>query len=193
MNLTTTNASATMSSREIAELTGKRHDHVKRDIRNMCKQLEIDSAQFCAQYRDGSGRTFPCFNLNFHLASTLIAGYSSKARMAIISRLEEKAVIDAINEFEVPDDIPDMYVYAIRETETGRVKLGISRDPGYRLRQLQVGNSQKLELVAYRKATNRFGDEAAIHAENKDSRIRSEWFQPGAELTIEENTMGEMA
>src|SRR5690554_2389851 len=126
MNLTTTNASATMSSREIAELTGKRHDHVKRDIRNMCKQLEIDSAQFCAQYRDGSGRTFPCFNLNFHLASTLIAGYSSKARMAIISRLEEKAVIDAINEFEVPDDIPDMYVYAIRETETGRVKLGIN-------------------------------------------------------------------
>ena len=31
----------TMSSREIAELTEKRHDNVMQDIRNMCKELEM--------------------------------------------------------------------------------------------------------------------------------------------------------
>ncbi|WP_371931859.1 Rha family transcriptional regulator [Halomonas sp. MMSF_3323] len=50
-----------MSSREIAELTGKRHNDVMRDIPNMFDQLDADSAQFCAQYRDSTGRFLPCF------------------------------------------------------------------------------------------------------------------------------------
>lgn len=37
---------ATMSSREIAELTGKRHDHVMRDVRSMLEQLEKDAPSF---------------------------------------------------------------------------------------------------------------------------------------------------
>ena len=42
----------TMSSLEIADLTGKQHKDVIRDIRNMLNQLEIQSAQFCADYKD---------------------------------------------------------------------------------------------------------------------------------------------
>ena len=36
----------TMTSREIAEVTGKRHDHVKRDVDVMFKELELDAPKF---------------------------------------------------------------------------------------------------------------------------------------------------
>ena len=91
-------------------------------------------------------------------------------------------ILEALKDFEVPDDIGEMYVYAIKESETGRIKLGISRDPYARLKQMQTGNSQRLELVAYRKATNRFQDESAIHAKNAQHRIRGEWFSESATL-----------
>ena len=41
-----------MSSLEIAELTGKQHKDVIRDIRNMLNHLDINSAIFTAQYKD---------------------------------------------------------------------------------------------------------------------------------------------
>ena len=96
---------------------------------------------------------------------------------AILSQISDsKAIIKALNDFEVPDDLPEMYVYAIREAESKRIKLGISRDPQARLRQLQTGNSQKLELVAFKPAVNRFAEERALQADNAASRIRGEWF-----------------
>ena len=55
-NLTIMNQTQTMSSREIAELTGKEHKNVLRDIREMLEGLEINLAQFSAQYKDSSGK-----------------------------------------------------------------------------------------------------------------------------------------
>lgn len=89
----------------------------------------------------------------------------------------QSEVISALNDFEVPDDLGcKMYVYAIREGELGRIKLGISRDPEKRLKQLQVGNSQALELIAYKLATNSFKDESALHAKNEQHKVSGEWF-----------------
>ena len=95
----------------------------------------------------------------------------------IISQVKDaKSIIGALEDFEVPDDIPDMYVYAIRNTETGSVKLGISRNPQARLKQLQTGNDCSLELLACRRAENRFRDESALHGKYKDKLVRGEWF-----------------
>ncbi|PQJ95882.1 GIY-YIG nuclease family protein [Chromatium okenii] len=96
------------------------------------------------------------------------------------SHLQLLDVLRALDEFEVPDDLPNMYVYAIKEKSTGNIKLGISRDPKSRLRQLQTGNSSELELIAYRKAENRFQDEKDLQQLATDYHIRGEWFSPSA-------------
>ena len=63
-----------MSSREIAELTGKRHDHVMADIRNMFDAIGIQSPEFLGDYKDERGRTYPMFNLPKDLTLTLVSG-----------------------------------------------------------------------------------------------------------------------
>jgi len=81
-NLTIANVT-TMSSLEISKLTSKEHKNVLVDIRNMLKELDIDSAGFSAQYKDSTGRPLPSFNLDKDLTLTLVSGYSVKARYEI--------------------------------------------------------------------------------------------------------------
>ena len=98
----------------------------------------------------------------------------------VISRVKgAKEVIAALEDFEIPENLPPMYVYAIRNNHTGRIKLGISQNPERRLKELQIGNDCELELVAFRKAENRFKDEKALHRENAPYHVRSEWFDDG--------------
>lgn len=67
----------TMSSREIAELTGKRHDHVLTDIRNML--VEIQSPEKSGEYKDGRGRNQPMLLLDKEETLCLVAGYRFSA------------------------------------------------------------------------------------------------------------------
>ena len=88
----------TMSSREIAELTGKRHDNVMRDIREMMRQLDPydtgDGLEFEDVYKDGKGEERKYFNLPKREVLILVSGYSVMVRAKIIDRwqkLEEEA------------------------------------------------------------------------------------------------------
>ena len=79
----------TMSSLEIAQLTGKEHKDVMRDIRVMLEALGIDiRAQNCAvietSYKAGTGKAYPMYLLNEELTLTLTSGYSIIQRNAII-------------------------------------------------------------------------------------------------------------
>lgn len=82
-----------MSSQEIASLTGKRHDHVIRDIRGMVAQLQDapdlgDAPDLIHQYReekDARGYT-SMFHLDRELTDTLLTGYSVVARRNVVRR-----------------------------------------------------------------------------------------------------------
>ena len=78
----------TMTSREIAELTGKRHDHVMADIRKMLEDLNLSSADFATQYKDSTGRMQPCFQLPKRETLILVSGYSIPMRARIVDRWE---------------------------------------------------------------------------------------------------------
>jgi hypothetical protein len=84
-------------------------------------------------------------------------------------------------------DIPCRYVYAAVDTR-GRVKIGISNDPSRRIKDLNIGNADKLEIVMTREAKNSgYSDETNLHLECSDFRIRSEWFTQEAMEVINEN------
>lgn len=78
-----------MSSIEISELTGKRHDHVIRDTELMLNELGLDAPKFGAVYRGGNGQARKCYSLPKDLTLTLVSGYNIKLRHAIIQRLDE--------------------------------------------------------------------------------------------------------
>lgn len=76
----------TMSSREIAELTGKLHHHVMRDIKVMLDDLGEVATKFGGYYIAPNGKQRPCFNLPKRETMILVSGYSVVLRARIVDR-----------------------------------------------------------------------------------------------------------
>jgi phage regulator Rha-like protein len=92
-------------SRDIAELTSKRHSDVLRDARVMLAQLELDERNFASVYFGGNGEERPQLALTKDLTITLVAGYSAVLRHRIVSRwleLEAEASRPALPDFGDP-------------------------------------------------------------------------------------------
>lgn len=99
-------ANQTMTSREIAELTGKEHAHVMRDIRVMLLELhgEIGLSSFGSSYFNSQNKEQPEFKLPKREALILTSGYSVKQRAAIIDRWQE---LEDRQTFQIPQNLPD--------------------------------------------------------------------------------------
>lgn len=81
----------TMSSREIADLTGKQHRNVMRDIRAMLTELDGEGGRlsFEQSYTNDQGKKQPCFNLPKRETLILVSGYNVQMRAKIIDRWQE--------------------------------------------------------------------------------------------------------
>ncbi|CAJ0885344.1 hypothetical protein AMST5_03606 [freshwater sediment metagenome] len=77
---------ATMSTVEIADLTGKRHDHVLRDADKMLAELGFNGPNFGGVYVDAKGEKRRCLNLPKRETLILVSGYSIELRARIIDR-----------------------------------------------------------------------------------------------------------
>ena len=77
----------TMSSREIADLTGKEHDNVRRDIKNLADGLSLTFEE--KSEPSSGGRPSKVFLLRKRECLILVSGYSVELRAKIIDRWME--------------------------------------------------------------------------------------------------------
>lgn len=83
-----------MTSLEVAEITGKRHADVMRDIRNLIEQLDYEGKRTFAlsSYVSEQGKELPMYLLNEDACLCLASGYDANLRMKIIKRWKELEV-----------------------------------------------------------------------------------------------------
>ncbi len=121
----------TMSSREIADLTGKQHKHVIRDIRSMLDALgDGPDLGHVREDRDARGYTTG-FHLDKELTETLVTGYSIPLRHKVIKRLHELEQQNAAG--ALPQTLPEA--------------LRLAADMAERNAQLEVVASEQAETI----------------------------------------------
>lgn len=87
-DLTTTNTDVqTMTSREIADLTGKQHDNVRRDILHMASELSLNFEEKVIP--SAGGRPSKVFLLDKEATLILVSGYNLTMRAKIVRRWQE--------------------------------------------------------------------------------------------------------
>jgi len=80
------NLKYTMTSREIAGLTGKLHKNVLRDIEEVFTQLNFEPSGYLDSYKDSTGRTLKQYRLDRNLTMTLVTKYDTARRYAVVRR-----------------------------------------------------------------------------------------------------------
>lgn len=95
----------TMDSREIAELTGIRHDNIMRDIKNQLGQLDGGVLRFEDTYRnEQNGQEYKCYKLPAREVLILVSGYNVQLRAKIIDRLNQLEREKVLGDFQIPKD-----------------------------------------------------------------------------------------
>ena len=82
---------ATMSSMELAELTGMDHPSLMRDIRAILGEAGIDPHEYTGTYKDTQNEDELCFRLPRLECDLVVLGYEEKHRMAVAGRWREKS------------------------------------------------------------------------------------------------------
>lgn len=125
-----------MTSLEIAEVTGKQHAHVMRDIRNILAQGVSQSNFGLSFYKQpqphGGFKEIPCFNLTPKGCLILASGYDALLRERIINRLE---VLEKSN----APQLPATYLDALKA-------LVVSEEEKQRLIEDNTKKQQAIEL-----------------------------------------------
>lgn len=75
-------------------------------------------------------------------------------------------------------DVPDIYTYFVQGEQGGNIKIGVSKDPDRRVRDMQTGSPERLVLLG----TLGEDQEQELHARFTHLRQHGEWFSPAPEL-----------
>ena len=110
----TINASEYMTSIEVAEITGKEHKHVMRDIRVLLEQ-GVHESNFGLTFiirtlPNNAQRKYPCYNITKKGCLILASGYNALLREKIIDRWEELET----KERQTVPALPQTYLEALK-------------------------------------------------------------------------------
>lgn len=102
-------ANLTMSSREIADLTGKEHRNVMADIRKMLSELHGEGGvlNFQQSYFNSQNKEQPEFCLPKRETLILVSGYSVQMRAKIIDRWQELEAKVGAGGTAIPQTLPE--------------------------------------------------------------------------------------
>lgn len=76
------------------------------------------------------------------------------------------------------------YVYLIQSLENGYYKIGISKTPNIRLKQLSTGNPSKIKLVQTYYSKFPHLVESSLHQRYAQYRKEGEWFELSIEVEV---------
>lgn len=126
MNALIESRNPTMSSREIAELTGKQHQHVRRDIEKMFAGLGEDPSNYGRIYSDSMNRQKAEYLLDRYHTEVLVTGYDVKRRAAVIKRwhdLESGKAQPIATQTNIPATtaLCELAITVLRPSDSGKV------------------------------------------------------------------------
>lgn len=147
-----------MSSLEIADITGKDHSRVLKDVRKMLKELDLvgagktDASSFVeTSYQSIQNKTQPMVILDKNLTFTLITGYSVTLRHLVVKRWSamefEKDPITALK------SVQETVVHLVEREKDNRHSALQKINRGKSSRQL---TAQEKEMRRHLRAAQRF-------------------------------------
>lgn len=171
----------TMGSREIAELCGKEHRHVMRDIENLNDtyvEMSLPKVGQCS-YKADNGRQYKEYLLTQDHCIDLITGYSREIRIRINRRWKELEQQVAAPSFQIPQTLGEALQLAANQAlkiEQDAPKVAHYNkvvDRHTLLTATQVG--QKLNMSAMK--LNRVLEEIGVYnLAHKRGRAFRQWF-----------------
>ena len=164
------NNEVTMSSREIAELVGKEHKHVMRDLRVLSEQLgDMFEGVVQVWTHPQNKQQYEEYAIKRDTCITLLTGYDSVSRMKVIKRWQE---LESAHKPAIPQ------TYAAALLEAGRLAMELEQAEA----QLAIA-APKAEFVdRYVDATGTYGFRQVA----KMLSVKENWF---SEFLIEKGIM----
>ena len=180
MNILTQNTK-TMSSREIAELTGKQHGHVIRDIELLNETLIEESLSIIGEsfYTADNGQVYREFLLTQAQTIDLMTGYNRNLRVRINRRWQELEQRVATPVFQIPQTLGEALQLAADQAK--QLELAAPKVAHYDkvvdrhtlLTATQVGQKMGLSAIML----NRILDELGVYNQaHKRGRAFRQWF-----------------
>lgn len=132
-----------MSSREIADLTGKRHDNVMRTIRDLITD-QVLTPQIEESTFEHVGNTYPCFLLAKRDSLVIVARLSPEFTAAVVDRWQALEAVHA----KPPAQLTTLEILQMAmQAEQGRLQAIAERDHAIATKA-QIGSKREATAMA---------------------------------------------